>query len=51
LSAVDKWWTEYIFRGKPGPVTEEDFVNALDNDYKANKDAFVEWVKRCVKTI
>uniref|UniRef100_UPI0027D24E85 hypothetical protein n=1 Tax=Klebsiella pneumoniae TaxID=573 RepID=UPI0027D24E85 len=51
LAAMDKWWNEYIFRGKPGPITEKIFVDALMKDYKADKKAFVDWVKRLLKDV
>ena len=42
-----KWWNEFVFRGKTGEISEQEFVDALNNDLKANKDNFVAEMTRC----
>ena len=43
----EKWWNEYIFRGKQGEISETEFVSALSNDYVKDKAAFRKHMDKC----
>ncbi|KAL4222879.1 hypothetical protein ACF0H5_018919 [Mactra antiquata] len=45
-----QWWNDFVFRGKTGEISEEEFVSALNNDYKADKGKFVEGITKCFNT-
>jgi Ca2+-binding EF-hand superfamily protein len=48
---LDKWWDEFIFRKRPGPITEQEFVEMQHADYKADKGKYAKWVETSSKTI
>ena len=43
----EKWWNEYIFRGKQGEISEDEFVGTLSNDYAKDKAAFRAHMDKC----
>ncbi|XP_053373674.1 sarcoplasmic calcium-binding protein-like isoform X3 [Mercenaria mercenaria] len=47
----EKWWNDYIFRGKGGEISETDFVESLNNDLKTDKKKFVDNINKCFNTI
>ncbi|XP_060557902.1 sarcoplasmic calcium-binding protein-like isoform X3 [Ruditapes philippinarum] len=51
MENFEKWWNEYVFRGKKGEVSETQFIEALQNDYKADKNKFKKQMEKCFDTI
>ena len=51
MANFEKWWNEYVFRGKTGEISESQFVDALQEDYKASKDKFYNKMQSCFDTI
>ncbi|XP_053397082.1 sarcoplasmic calcium-binding protein-like [Mercenaria mercenaria] len=41
---------EYYFRGKQGPIYEQEFVDMNNDDFKADKGKFEERMKKCFET-
>ena len=42
IETITKQVNENLFYGKPGPISEEEFVAMQDEDYKADKDKYIE---------
>lgn len=42
-----QWWNEFVFRGKTGEISLEEFISALNKDLAADKVKFVEEMTRC----
>ena len=42
-----KWWNEFVFRGKTGEISEQEFVDALNKDYTSDKTKFISEMTRC----
>ncbi|XP_045168191.1 sarcoplasmic calcium-binding protein-like isoform X2 [Mercenaria mercenaria] len=42
-----KWWNEFVFRGKTGEISETEFIDALNNDLKADSAKFKADMDRC----
>ncbi|XP_060599524.1 sarcoplasmic calcium-binding protein-like [Ruditapes philippinarum] len=51
LKQLAEWWDEYIFHHKPGPLSEQDFVDNLNRELQAGKEAFKQRMTVCMKTI
>lgn len=45
-----QWWNEFIFRGKTGEISVEEFVSTLNKDYSADKQKFSSEMSRCFNT-
>lgn len=45
-----QWWNEFVFRGKAGEISESEFVETLNKDYKADKAKFQADMSRCFNT-
>ncbi|XP_060554903.1 sarcoplasmic calcium-binding protein-like [Ruditapes philippinarum] len=43
---LDKLWDEVVFRGKSEPINEQEFVALNIRDYTANKQKFVEGIRK-----
>lgn len=43
----EKWWNDFIFRGKEGEISEQQFVESLNKDYKADKKKFIKNMQDC----
>lgn len=50
VTALKKMTDEYYFRGKPGPITEQEFVDMNNEDFKTDKAKFVERMQKCFET-
>ena len=46
----NKWWNEFIFRGQTGEIELTQFIDTLNKDFKADKDAFVAQMDKCFNT-
>ena len=47
-----KWWNTYIFRKGPGVEMKlEEFLQALEESYSNDKDAFRQEIKRCFQEL
>lgn len=42
-----KWWNEFVFRGKTGEISEQEFIDALNNDLKTDKAKFTADMDKC----
>ncbi|XP_053373654.1 sarcoplasmic calcium-binding protein-like [Mercenaria mercenaria] len=51
MKQLDTWWDEYIFRQRPGPISEQDFVDMQNDDFKADKEKFKQRMVTCMKII
>ena len=52
LTTSHRLWNNFIFRGKPGPITEQDFIDMTNQDYKTDKAKFVENIRKdCVDDV
>lgn len=49
--SFEKWWNDYIFRGKKGEISEQEFVDTLNNDFKADKKKFTATMQECFDTL
>nr|BAA25310.1 sarcoplasmic calcium-binding protein [Meretrix lusoria] len=47
MKNFEKWWKEYIFRGKDGEISEQEFVDALNKDFTADKNKFIATMQSC----
>nr|BAA75225.1 sarcoplasmic calsium binding protein [Pseudocardium sybillae] len=47
LENFEKWWNEFVFRGKTGEISEEEFVATLTQEYTADKDTFNKKMEKC----
>jgi len=45
-----KWWNEFVFRGKTGEISMDEFIAALNADYSNDKAKFQEEMTRCFNT-
>jgi hypothetical protein len=45
-----QWWNDFVFRGKTGEISEDEFIDALNNDFKSDKAKFLEDMKKCFNT-
>lgn len=43
----EKWWNTYIFKGNTGDISEQEFLDALNKDFKADKKKFVKTMEQC----
>lgn len=41
------WWDKYVFRGKTGDISEQEFVDSLNNAFKADKAKFAAEMDTC----
>jgi len=41
------WWNEFVFRGKSGEISEQEFIDALNDDLKKDKAKFQSEMTRC----
>ncbi|XP_045168936.2 sarcoplasmic calcium-binding protein-like [Mercenaria mercenaria] len=51
IGKLDKWWDQYIFRGKSGPITVQEYIDMQNNDFKEDKEKYTKWAEECAKTI
>lgn len=49
--SLNRIYNDYVFRGKHGQLTEEEFVIMHERDFKADKDAFKEKMRICGELI
>jgi hypothetical protein len=49
IRKLDKWWDVFKFRGKPGPITEQEFVEKQNADYKKDKGKYAKGIKTLCK--
>ncbi|XP_045168946.2 sarcoplasmic calcium-binding protein-like [Mercenaria mercenaria] len=47
LANLHKLWNEYVFRGKTGPINEEEFVEMNSQQYEADKAKFQAGLRKC----
>ncbi|XP_045168078.2 sarcoplasmic calcium-binding protein-like [Mercenaria mercenaria] len=45
---MDELMKELLFRGRPGPITEQEFIDMNNSEYKADKENFVEKMQKCL---
>lgn len=50
MDKFGKWWSEYILCGKT-EITEPEFIDVMNNAFKADKDKFMERMQTCMETI
>ncbi|CAG2210116.1 Sarcoplasmic calcium-binding protein [Mytilus edulis] len=48
---VEKWWTTFILPSKDATVTLEIFLERLEDEYKSDREAFVQKMNTCFSTI
>lgn len=49
LKTSSRLWEQFVFRGKAGPITEDEFVEMTKYEFEADRDKFVEKMKQgCV---
>ncbi|XP_045168939.2 sarcoplasmic calcium-binding protein-like [Mercenaria mercenaria] len=41
LETSHRLWNNFVFRGKPGPITEEEFIDMTNTEYKTDKAKFI----------
>ncbi|XP_060552288.1 sarcoplasmic calcium-binding protein-like [Ruditapes philippinarum] len=41
MATIDKQVNENVFYGKPGPISEDEFVAMQDEDFKADKEQYI----------
>jgi hypothetical protein len=46
LETSHRLWNNFIFRGKPGPITEQEFIDMTNNEYKEDRRKFTEKVRK-----
>ncbi|KAK3578742.1 hypothetical protein CHS0354_010123 [Potamilus streckersoni] len=46
----EEWWNKYIFRGKTGNISQDEFVDALKKQFSADKAKFVNEMTECFNT-
>lgn len=46
MEATNKFVDELIFHGRSGPITEDDFIELTNNDFKNDKEKFGEKMKK-----
>ncbi|XP_060552287.1 sarcoplasmic calcium-binding protein-like [Ruditapes philippinarum] len=51
IETMDKLLSENVFYGKPGPITEDEFVEMQNDDFKADKDKYVEKRRKYFTTV
>jgi len=52
MENFEKWWNDFIFRGKQdAEISESAFVEMLNNDFKADKGKFKEAMTKCFNII
>lgn len=44
---LNRMYSDYVFRGKHGHLTEQEFVDMHDRDFKANSHAFIDKMRTC----
>ncbi|XP_053374766.1 sarcoplasmic calcium-binding protein-like [Mercenaria mercenaria] len=44
---LNKIYNEYVFRGKRSAITEQQFVDMHNKDFKTDKKAFAEKMRKC----
>lgn len=44
------WWNKYIFRGKEGEISEDEFCKTLSDEYAKDKAAFIATMTECFNT-
>ncbi|XP_053374302.1 sarcoplasmic calcium-binding protein-like [Mercenaria mercenaria] len=42
MERIEQWFDKYILQGKSGPISEQEFVDMLNDDFKADRDKFVK---------
>lgn len=47
MKASDQLWDDIVFHGKPGPITEQEFVDAHNESFKADKGKFLVDMQNC----
>ncbi|XP_053373653.1 sarcoplasmic calcium-binding protein-like [Mercenaria mercenaria] len=47
MTRIEQWWNKYILQEKPGPISEQEFVDMLNEDFKADRDKFVKKMQTC----
>ncbi|XP_045202196.2 sarcoplasmic calcium-binding protein-like [Mercenaria mercenaria] len=47
LAKLHKLWNEYVFRGKTGPINEEEFIEMNRHQYEADKAKFQAGMRKC----
>ncbi|XP_071153755.1 sarcoplasmic calcium-binding protein-like [Mytilus edulis] len=48
---VEQWWTTFILPSKDATVTLEIFLERLEDEYKSDREAFVQKMNTCFSTI
>ncbi|XP_052800266.1 sarcoplasmic calcium-binding protein-like isoform X2 [Mya arenaria] len=52
MKSIEQWWEKYIFRGSSGQeITQEQFLNRLNAEFKSNKEKFIKDKRDCFSTI
>ncbi|XP_052250119.1 sarcoplasmic calcium-binding protein-like isoform X4 [Dreissena polymorpha] len=47
MDNFEKWWNEFIFRGKTGEISESEFVDMLNKDFTTDKAKFKKSMEKC----
>ncbi|XP_052800256.1 sarcoplasmic calcium-binding protein-like isoform X1 [Mya arenaria] len=52
IENFEKWWNQYIFRKRKGEeISEKEFLDMLNNDFKTDKAKFLSEMEACFKTL
>ncbi|XP_045169815.2 sarcoplasmic calcium-binding protein-like [Mercenaria mercenaria] len=46
MDIFENWWKDFIFRGKV-ELSEEEFIESMNEGFKTDKDEFIERMRRC----
>ncbi|XP_045169642.2 sarcoplasmic calcium-binding protein-like [Mercenaria mercenaria] len=41
MDTIDKLVNENVFYGKPGPISEDEFIDMQNEDFKADKESYI----------
>ncbi|XP_053373655.1 sarcoplasmic calcium-binding protein-like [Mercenaria mercenaria] len=48
ITLINSYWDEFVFHGKSGPVTEEQFIEMTKDRFRAGEDTFMEVYRKAV---
>lgn len=46
MDVFKNWWDDFIFSGKD-ELSEKEFINSFNEQFKSNKDLFIDKMNRC----
>lgn len=45
---MDELMKEFLFRGRPGPISEQEFVDMNNSEFKEDREKFTEKMRMCL---